>query len=98
MFVVGNTLLGFATVLDYALTIYTWVVIVRALISWVKPDPWNPIVQFLTRATEPVLAPIRRRLGWSMGVDLSPLVVIVVIWFLQIAVVQSIKDLAVRMN
>lgn len=98
MFVVGNTLLGFGTVLDYALTFYTWIVIARALISWVNPDPWNPIVQFLTRATEPVLAPIRRRLGWSMGIDLSPLVVIVVIWFLQIAVVQSIKDLAVRMN
>ncbi len=98
MFVVGNTLLGIATVLDYALTIYTWVIIARALISWVNPDPWNPIVQFLTRATEPVLAPIRRRLGWGMGVDLSPLVVIVAIWFLQIAVVQSIKDVAVRMN
>ena len=98
MFVVGNTLLGFATVLDYALTFYTWVVIARALISWVNPDPWNPIVQFLTRVTEPVLAPIRQRLGLSMGVDLSPLVVIVTIWFLQIAVVQSIKDLAVRMN
>lgn len=98
MFVVGNTLLGIATVLDYALTIYTWVIIARALISWVNPDPWNPIVQFLTRATEPVLAPIRRRLGWGIGVDLSPLVVIVAIWFLQIAVVQSIKDVAVRMN
>ncbi|MBS0182321.1 MAG: YggT family protein [Nitrospira sp.] len=98
MFVVGNTLLGFATVLDYVLTFYTWIVIARALISWVNPDPWNPIVQFLSRATEPVLAPIRRRLGWSMGVDLSPLVVIVAIWFLQIAVVQSIKDFAVRMN
>ena len=98
MFVVGNTLLGIATVLDYALTFYTWIVIARALISWVNPDPWNPIVQFLTRVTEPVLAPIRRRLGWGMGVDLSPLVVIVAIWFLQIAVVQSIKDLAVRMN
>jgi YggT family protein len=98
MFVVGNTLMGIATVLDYALTFYTWVVIARALISWVNPDPWNPIVQFLTRATEPVLAPIRRRVGWSMGVDLSPLIVIVIIWFLQIAVVQSIKDLAVRMN
>ncbi|HWF60018.1 MAG TPA: YggT family protein [Nitrospira sp.] len=98
MFVVGNTLLGLATVLDYALTFYTWIVIARALISWVNPDPWNPIVQFLTRVTEPVLAPIRRRLGWGMGVDLSPLAVIVVIWFLQIAVVQSIKDLAVRMN
>ena len=95
---VGNTLLGFATVLDYVLTFYTWIVIARALISWVNPDPWNPIVQFLSRATEPVLAPIRRRLGWSMGIDLSPLVVIVAIWFLQIAVVQSIKDLAVRIN
>jgi YggT family protein len=98
MFVVGNTLLGVATVLDYALTFYTWIVIARALISWVNPDPWNPIVQFLTRATEPVLAPIRRRLGWGMGVDLSPLIVIAVIWFLQIAVVQSIKDLASQMN
>lgn len=98
MFVVGNTLLGFATVLDYTLTFYTWIIIARALISWVNPDPWNPIVQFLTRATEPVLAPIRRRLGWGMGVDLSPLVVIAAIWFLQIAVVQSIKDFAVRMN
>ncbi len=98
MFVVGNTLLGIATVLDYALTFYSWIVIARALISWVNPDPWNPIVQFLTRATEPVLAPIRQRLGWRMGVDLSPLVVIVIIWFLQIAVVQSIKDFAVRMN
>lgn len=98
MFVVGNTLLGLATVLDYILTFYTWIVIARALISWVNPDPWNPIVQFLTRATEPVLAPIRRRLGWGMGVDLSPLIVIAAIWFVQIAVVQSIKDIAVRMN
>jgi YggT family protein len=98
MFVMGNTLLGIATVLDYALTFYSWIVIARALISWVNPDPWNPIVQFLTRATEPILAPIRRRVGWSMGVDLSPLIAIVIIWFLQIAVVQSIKDLAVRIN
>lgn len=98
MFVVGNTLLGIATVLDYLLSFYSWIIIARALISWVNPDPWNPIVQFLTRATEPILAPIRRRLGWGMGIDLSPLVVIAAIWFLQIAVVQSIKDVAVRMN
>jgi YggT family protein len=98
MFVVGNTLLGVATVLDYALTFYSWIVIARALISWVNPDPWNPIVQFLTRVTEPILVPIRRRLGSGMGMDWSPLIVIVTIWFLQIAVVQSIKDLAVRIN
>ena len=98
MFVVGNTLLGLATVLDYALSFYSWIIIARALISWVNPDPWNPIVQFLTRATEPILAPLRRRLGLGMGIDLSPLVVIAVIWFLQIAVVQSIKEMAGRMN
>ncbi|MGE0468691.1 MAG: hypothetical protein Nkreftii_003382 [Candidatus Nitrospira kreftii] len=98
MFVMGNTLLGLATVLDYILTFYSWIVIARALISWVNPDPWNPIVQFLTRATEPVLAPIRRRLGLGMGIDLSPLIAIAAIWFLQIAVVQSIKDAALRMN
>ncbi|MDH4153251.1 MAG: YggT family protein [Nitrospira sp.] len=98
MFVVGNTLLGLATVLDYALSFYSWIIIARALISWVNPDPWNPIVQFLTRATEPILAPVRRRLGVGMGMDLSPLIIIAVIWFMQIAVVQSIKDIAVRMN
>ena len=98
MFVVGNTLLGLATVLDYALSFYSWIIIARALISWVNPDPWNPIVQFLTRATEPILAPIRRRIGLGMGIDLSPLIVIAAIWFVQIAVVQSVKDIAVRMN
>jgi YggT family protein len=98
MFVVGNVLLGLATVLDYALWFYMWIIIARALISWVNPDPWNPIVQFLDRATEPVLAPIRRWLGWRMGIDSSPLVAIVAITFLQIAVVQSLKDLALRMN
>lgn len=98
MFVVGNVLLGIATVLDYALWFYMWVIIARALISWVNPDPWNPIVQFLDRATEPVLSPIRRRVGWRMGVDLSPLIAIVVITFVQIAVVQSLKDFALRMN
>lgn len=98
MFVVGNTLLGLATVLDYALSFYSWIIIARALISWVNPDPWNPIVQFLMRATEPILAPVRRRVGLGMGIDLSPLIVLAAIWFMQIAVVQSIKDIAVRMN
>jgi YggT family protein len=98
MFVMGNVLLGVATVLDYALWFYMWIIIARALISWVNPDPWNPIVQFLDRATEPVLSPIRRTLGWRMGIDLSPLIAIVAITFLQIAVVQSLKDLAVRLN
>ena len=98
MFVFRNVLLGAATVLDYVLWLYMWIIIGRALISWVNPDPWNPIVQFLDRATEPVLAPIRRRMRWRMGIDLSPIIAILILTILQFAVVQSLKDLALRMN
>jgi YggT family protein len=98
MFVAGNILLGVATVLDYALWIYMWVVVARALISWVNPDPWNPIVQFLDKVTEPALSPIRRRLGWKMGIDISPMILIFIIIFLQIAVVQTLKDMAVNLR
>jgi YggT family protein len=98
MFVVGNVLLAAATVVDYVLWLYMWIIIARALISWVNPDPWNPIVQFLERVTEPVLSPIRRWMGWRMGIDLSPIIAILAIVFLQIAVVQTLKDLAVRLN
>ena len=58
MFVFGNIILGIAKVLDVVLNIYMWVIIIRALISWVNPDPYNPIVQILTKMTEPVLTPI----------------------------------------
>jgi YggT family protein len=98
MFVAGNILEGLAHVLDWVLTLYIWIVIARALISWVNPDPWNPIVQFLQRATEPALSPIRRRLGWSMGIDFSPIVVILIIIFLQYALVRSLFEMASRMH
>ena len=98
MFVMSNVLQGLATVLDTVLWLYMWVIIARALISWVNPDPWNPIVQFLERVTEPVLAPIRRWIGWRMGIDLSPIIAILIIGFLQIALVKTINDLAHQMN
>jgi len=98
MFVMGNVLQGGATILDTVLWLYMWVIIARALISWVNPDPWNPIVQFLERVTEPVLAPIRRWVGWRMGIDLSPIIAILIIGFLQIALVKTINDLAHQMN
>ncbi len=98
MFVAGNILEGLDHVLDWVLTLYIWIVIARALISWVNPDPWNPIVQFLQRATEPALSPIRRRLGWSMGIDFSPIVVILIIIFLQYALVRSLFEMASRMH
>ncbi|MDE3035006.1 MAG: YggT family protein [Nitrospirota bacterium] len=98
MFVAGNLLNALATVLDYVLWLYMWVIIARALISWVNPDQWNPIVQFLDRVTEPVLGPIRRRLSWRMGIDVSPIIAFLIILFLQMAVVQTLKDFAVRMH
>ena len=99
MFIAGNVLQGIATILDTVLWLYMWVIIVRVLISWVNPDPWNPIVQFLQRATDPVLYQIRKRLGMgSMGFDFSPIIAILLIMFLQIAVVGSLKDLAIRMH
>ena len=98
MFVMSNVLQGLATVLDTVLWLYMWVIIARALISWVNPDPWNPIVQFLERVTEPVLAPIRRWIGWRMGIDLSPIIAILIISFLQMAVVKTLSDFAHQMN
>ena len=98
MFIGGNILQALATVLDTVLWLYMWIIIARALISWVNPDPWNPIVQFLERVTEPVLSPIRRWIGWRMGIDLSPIIAILAITFLQIAVVQTLRDIAGRMN
>jgi YggT family protein len=93
MFLVGNLLDAIAWLLDLALWAYLWIIIARALISWVNPDPWNPIVQFLHRATEPVLAPIRRRLPMS-GIDFSPMVAILVIYFAQRFLVRSLFDLS----
>ena len=77
MFVIGNFLAAVAKVIDIGLSLYMWIIIARAVISWVNPDPYNPIVRFLNAVTEPVLYPIRRRLPISLGgMDFSPIVVI----------------------
>ncbi|MGQ0666136.1 MAG: YggT family protein [Nitrospiraceae bacterium] len=94
MFVVGNFFNALASVVYYALELYIYVVIARALISWVNPDPWNPIVRFLDRVTEPALAPIRRLIGWRVGIDLSPLVLILILIFLQKFIVPSLFQMA----
>ncbi len=94
MFVFANFIQAVTTLLDYVLSIYVWVIIIRALITWVNPDPNNPIVQILYRITEPVLWPLRRRLPDMGGIDLSPIVVILVIFFLQSFLITSLYDLA----
>lgn len=84
MFVIGNFLYALAVVIDYALTFYLWIVVARAVLSWVSPDPYNPIVRFIHNITEPLLFQIRRRLPMTFGgIDLSPIVVFMAIIFLQ---------------
>jgi YggT family protein len=76
-----------------------WIIIIRALISWVSPNPYNPIVRFLYRATEPVLRPVRRIIPLGgMGIDFSPVIVILGIYFLKLFVVQTLTQLALRLG
>jgi YggT family protein len=98
MFVLANFITATAAVLDIVLTFYLWIVIARALLSWVNADPRNPIVRFLHNATEPVLYPVRRALPYMSGVDLSPLVVCAGIYFLRIFLVGTLYGLAARMG
>lgn len=98
MFVFANLLIAIARILDLVLTAYTWIIIAQAIISWVRPDPYNPIVRFLDRVTEPVLRPIRRRLPVSFGgFDFSPLIVLLAIVFLQEFLIKSLIQLGLRM-
>lgn len=99
MFIFGNIILGIAEVLDWVLVAYMWVVVIRALISWVNPDPYNPIVQILNRLTEPVLRPIRRLVPpHSLGIDLSPMIAVLVIIFLRIALIRTLIRIGAMMN
>ena len=97
MFVARELLMTIAWLIDYLLWIYMWIIIIRALISWVNPDPWNPIVRFLYQVTEPVLRPIRRLLPNS-AIDFSPLIVILVIMVLQRFVPRVLVEAAYRLS
>ena len=96
MFVLGNILFAVARVLDTLLTLYFWVVIISALLTWVRPDPYNPVVRTLNALTEPVLYRIRKWLPFTYisGLDLSPIVVLVAIQLVQSIVVRSLFQYA----
>ena len=99
MIALGYFLKAVAEVLYWALEIYMWLIIARALISWVNPDPYNPIVRFLYNATEPVLSYLRRRFPMVYGgLDLSPLAVLAVIIFLKVFLVGTLMSYAMRLT
>lgn len=95
----GNFLGAIASILSMVLTLYFWIVIISAVLSWVNPDPYNPIVRTLRNLTEPVFYRIRRTFPFVVisGIDLSPIVVILGIQFLERFLVASLASFAMRM-
>ncbi len=99
MYILGNILIGFGKVLHIILNFYMWIVIVGALISWVNPDPYNPIVRILRGLTEPIFYWLRRRIPLVIGgIDLSPLIVIAAIVFLDTALAGTLIDTGVKLK
>ena len=99
MFVFSNLLTAIAKILDVVLVIFMWIVIARAILSWVSPDPYNPIVRFIHNITEPVLFQIRKRIPLNFGgIDFSPILVLLAVIFLRRFVVQSLYELALTLR
>ena len=90
MFIVGYFLQASAAILSIALNIALIAVVARAILSWVSPDPYNPIVRIINQISEPILYPIRRRVPYFSGIDLSPIIALMVIYFLDIFLVQTL--------
>lgn len=99
MFILSNFLLAIAEILNALLSIYFWIIIISAILSWVNPDPFNPVVRILRSLTEPVFSRVRSWLPFTVlgGIDLSPIVVLLGIQFVKIFLVQSISQMAMSM-
>ncbi len=99
MFVIGNLLQAIAVILDVVLNTLMLVVVVNAVLSWVRPDPSNPIVVFLERVSDLVCNPIRRLIPTNVsGIDFAPFIAMLVIWFVKMFLVSTLNDVAVRMG
>ncbi len=98
MFMLGNFLMAIAKLINFVLSAYIWVVIGSAVISWVNADPYNPIVRFLRQATDPLLSRIRRVLPVMGGLDLSPMILILIIVFLQSFLVPTLQQMALALQ
>lgn len=97
MFIIGNLFIAVAKILGVILSMAYWLILIRALVSWVRPDPYSPIMQFLFRTTEPILQPIRRLMP-RMAVDLSPIIAFFAIIFLREFLVQSLFGIGLRLQ
>lgn len=100
MFILSNFLSSLAQIIDIVLNIFYWLIIMRALISWVNPDPLSPVAQFLYKTTEPILAPIRKILPLSLrfGIDISPVIAFLILLFLKSFLVKTLAGIAMRLQ
>ena len=92
--IITNLILAIANVLNLILSLFVWLIIIRALISWFNPDPYNTLFQFLYRITEPVLSIVRNAMPNLGGIDISHIVVLLAAEFLKSFLVKSLVQLA----
>ena len=99
MIILANILAGLAVVLKLVLDLGLILIIARVVVSWVNADPYNPIVRFIYSSTEPMLAWVRRKLPLTFSnIDFTPIIIFALIYFLQLALVQSLSDYAVKIK
>jgi YggT family protein len=99
MYVAGDFIIAIGKVLDYALTAYWWIVIIRAVLSWINPDPNNPIVRFIYGVVDPVSYRISRIIPTRIGmIDIAPLILLAIIYFLQHFLVRVIIETGARLT
>jgi len=98
MFAISNVVFAIAKVLDSVLSIYKWILLIRVLLSWVNPDPYNPIVIFLRQVTDPVLRQLRKIIPPIGMIDLSAIVAFLLIAFLQEALVRTLYQIAINLR
>lgn len=98
MFVLNNFILAIANILNAILSLYFWIIIIASILSWVQPDPYNPIVRILYRLTEPVFYRIRKWIPFSYisGIDFSPLIALLAITFIKDFLIKTLLQLALR--
>ena len=93
--IIATLLEAIAQILHMVITLYIWVVIISALITWVNPDPYNPIVQMLRRVTEPAYSLVKKYIPTVIGgIDLSPIIIILGLQFIDLFVVKILFNLA----
>lgn len=98
MLILANFIRAVAQVIDIGLTVFMWIVIARAILSWVSPDPYNPIVRFINQLTDPILHQIRKRIPTVFGgIDVAPIIVLLGIVFLRIFIVESLVGLSMKL-